>query len=220
MTSASAVRAFSISVTPGWWELPLEPSTRDDEIGALIAERRTDAAPELQREIVRILSGAAAVAHDTGAQMCLEYAAINDEGGLRIASLLVAEAGDDLSRADLEVLAQGIAGQGFPGPADPRPAECSVVTLAQAGPAIRVRFNPRPPGCERPGSEPTAVGPNSLRVQFFIPIPGAGTTAVVTFSSPVLPGQEPHDELVGLFDAMAETFSFLDEEGEPIPPGT
>lgn len=211
--AAAPAKGFRISMTAEWWDLPLDPVTREAEITALITERRADATPELQRQIVRILCGTAAVAHDIGAALCSEYAGTDEEGRLKTANLLVAAAPDDLSGAHLEELAAEMAQQGFPGPTDPPPTECFAVNLPQAGPAIRVRFDPRPPG-----SEPPAIGPGSLGVQFFVPVPGASMTTVVTFSAPVLAGHEPDDDLVPLFDAMAETFCFLDEQGEQLPP--
>ncbi|MCL2395074.1 MAG: phage baseplate upper protein [Acidimicrobiaceae bacterium] len=212
MIAARQAKSFRIALTAEWWDLPLNPATRDAEIEALVAERRADATPALRRTIVTILSRTAAAAHDIGAGLCAEYGTA-EEGQLVGASLLVTEAPGDLSRADLEALAEGMAAQGFVGPADPPLAESSVVTLNQVGRAIRVRFDPQTAGADSP-----AIGSDSLRLQFFVPVPGTGATAVVTFSSPALTGHEPFDDLVQLFDAIAGTFCFLDEQGEQIPP--
>jgi hypothetical protein len=197
---------------PEWWDLPLDPASRDAEIAALVAERRADASPEQQRLIVSLLSRTASAAAELGAGLCAECAATDDEGHLMGANLLVTEAPVPLPE-DLQRPVSEIVGRGFPDQDDPPPAECSVVLLPQAGPAIRVRSDPRPPSPDEPRD-----GLNSLRLQFLVPVPGWDTTAVVTFSSPVLTGDEPEDLLVELFDDMADTFCFVDAEGEPIPP--
>jgi hypothetical protein len=206
-------KGFRIRTTPEWWELPLDPATRDSQITALVAERRPDADPEQQRLIAVILKETATAAHNLGAGLCAEYAAVDEAGRLIGANLMVTEAPVALPPEDLEEHATAMAGRGFPSPEDSPPAECSVVNLAEAGPAIRVRSDPL-----SPGSDPQSTELDSLRLQFFVPTPGTETTAVVTFSSPVVTGHEPEDQLVEFFDAMAETFFFVDAEGEPIPP--
>jgi len=213
MIAVRQAKSFRIALTAEWWDLPLDPATRDAEIEAFVAERRPDAAPELQRAIVMILSQTAAAAHNIGAGLCAEYGAEDDDGQLVGASLLVTEAPGDLSGADLEKLATGMAQEGFDRSSAARLKECSVVTLPQAGRAIRARFDPASAGSDSP-----AIGTASLRLQFFVPVPGTRTTAVVTFDSPVFTGREPDDDLVQLFDAIAGTFCFLDGQGEQLPP--
>lgn len=203
-------KGFRIRMTPEWWELPLDPATRDAEIAAFVSERRSDAAPALQRLITELLTETATAAYHLGAGLCAGYAAADEDGQLIGANLMVTEIPATLPE-DLEGPAAAMAEQGFPGPADPPPAECSVVNLPQAGPALRVRSDPRSEGSDRP-----ARGLDSLRLQFFVPIPGSNATAMLTFASPVVTGHEPHDLLVEFFDAMAETFCFLDAQGEEI----
>lgn len=211
--NTTQARGFRIRRTPQWWDLPLDPDTRDAEIAAFVAERRPDASPEQRREIIQILTGTAAAAHRLGAGLCAEYAAADEGGGLICANLMVTEIPVLLPTDELEDQAAAIAQGALTGAAAPRPTECSVVDLPEAGPAIRVRFDPLPRSSDQQPS-----GFDALRLQFFVAVPGSGTTALLTFSSPVLTGHEPDDELVELFDAMAETFYFVNAEGERIAP--
>lgn len=211
-TAGRQARGFRIRMRPEWWDLPLDPNTRDAEIATLVAESRADASPELRRRIITLLTQTAQAAYELGAGLCAECTATDGEGHLIGANLTVTEAPTPLPK-NLEYPVSEIARRGFPGQEDPPPAECSVINLPQAGPAIRVRSDAR---TSTPG-EPW-IGPDSVCLQFLLPVPGWDATAVLTFSSSVVSGQVPEDLLVEFFDEMAETFCFVDAEGERIAP--
>lgn len=205
-------KGFRLLMTPEWWDLPLDPATRVAEIEALVAKRRTDATPELRRTMVNLLAQAAEAAYEIGAELCAEYGEADEQGNLLSANLMVVEVPMSLEPDEMGGCVAAMASSESSKPGASPPTECSVVHLREVGRAIRMRTDPLP---ENPDG-PEVL--RSLRLQFFVPIPGAPTTALLTFSAPVVTGHEPHELLIELFDAMAETFCFLDQDGEPLTP--
>lgn len=193
-----------IATPDNWWLLPLEEHSRHQAIAALVDERialEPRIAP-MRGELVSRFRRTARDAAASGAVLCASMAMAADDAALsanllvlvdRIALTENGEPTTDPSQIELAMRELTADETGA------RRGEVRIVELAGAGSAVRVRAH-----------KVVAVSlvnrdVEVLSVQYFVPVPGSLDTAVLTFTSPSLAYEEA---LVGMFDAMAETFEF------------
>lgn len=201
--------------TPGnWFDLDLDPGTRNQSIAAMVDARvaQSPAAVHNRQVLVRLLRRTAREA---------------EQGGMVFASMMseVAE-GVPVSASATVTLRTATAPNGLGPISDPgdvagylrsddegiggQQGEVRVVDIP-AGRAVRLQ------GIQEGDVSGLASGVVTLVVQYFIPVPGTPSLAVLTFATPTLALAEP---FIGLFDAMAENFSYeWDEQGAAGDPG-
>lgn len=189
-----------------WWDLPLDPETRDDKIGHMVEQwaAASGVVADHRDALAATLRTMAASAAKAGAVFASSLS--TGRPGRRLAANVIVALVDTgprpLEQAVRDLV--GVAGMDQAGP-----VAIDQVFLADAGLALRRRSRQalRPPGATR------AV--EGLVVQFFVPVPGSRVTAVVTFSAPI--GRpEDADYAERLFDEMAQGFAFVDAEGKVV----
>lgn len=209
MTEGPGSAAAGVQLaTPGyWWDLPLDPSTRDQEIAALIDERieRYPQLAESRSEVTALLRQLAAEAADLGAVFSSQFGILGDApplaGNVLVVTQSPAPSPIESLLAQVQALEDSLASRTI------GLAEVGVVELPSAGPAVRRRARQ---SITFPGAD---AGIDAVLVQYYVPVPGTEAVALMTFTSPTVRDEEA---LVELFDAVAATFSFLDEQGEAL----
>ncbi|MFJ6563448.1 hypothetical protein ACIQMV_27000 [Streptomyces sp. NPDC091412] len=187
---------YRLLLPDGWFRILLEPEQRDRAIDALV-ERQfhgIDNAPHLKEELRRDMRRRTAKAHRSGGIEL--YLSLQEVGPITIpASLLVTLA--PLRHPEplpLEALAQRFADEGE--------GSVSIEELS-SGPAVRVR-RLTPQESDEEGTEPPH---NSLLVEYHLPVPGTSAFLLLTFSTPL---EAIADAMAGLFDAIADSFTWTD----------
>lgn len=198
------VASVRAAVPPGWWELPLDPETREADIARLVDERLAklpDRAP-FRNRLVALLEETATRAQAAGAVFAAQTAALED-GTLVVANCLVVirPIGAATGHALLQQLTEFMAGSS-------PDARCDAVELAGSGPAVRVIDT-----WQDPADPSGRIG--QLSVRYYVPVPGSIDTAILTFSSPQIGLTEV---LLAAFDELANQFAFLDATGSPVNP--
>jgi hypothetical protein len=199
-TSPPPVAGAVIATPAVWWDLPLDPATRDADIASLV-DRRIAQVPAFgprRAELVGLLTRLAEQAYQVGALLSSHLALVDSTRAVTANLLVAVRLG---ARSDLPLLDEVRVMDG-PG----HQAEVSEVRLPSAGDAVRRLTRLRVADREFSG--------DAVLVQFFVPVPGSADLAVLTFTSPNVAEQEP---LVALFDGIAATLTFVDEAGEPVP---
>lgn len=197
-------RGLEIQTPPHWWDLPLDPSSRHEDLVALVDRRAGPAlSPAMREELVATLEQAAAVAVAAGAVIASQVGVVGP--GLAFgASVIVAV--DAVDSTDLSALDRYVAELSAGPEAVERDVEVVRVELA-AGPAVRRRAIRTYVGLdEGEGS------PEELTVQYFLPIPGTRSTAVVACGSPETGAVE---DLTDLFEGIADTLRFVSADEVP-----
>lgn len=215
MTTLPGVAGLEITTPESWWDLPLEPQTRRDDIARLVgerAEREPGLAPR-RAELAEMLCELADRAAAAGAVLSSQMAA-PVPGGYLAANLLVVVR--RLAGSGASLLA-GV--QALDGPVDGTVAgavgrgtsEVSAVELMWAGSGVRRRTRQRTAGQEGDGEV--------LLVQYFVPVPRSALTTMLTFTSPAA-APAAADALAEAFGSIAGTLTFVDAEGRAVPPWT
>lgn len=184
-----------IALPGDWWELPLEPGTRDAAIAkrspvwwtpASQAMAAGGSPPTATRSLMVCVwppPRPQRSARSTAPKMARGSA----HSGSLVAANVIVLTRDLGGNSGSQVL--GLAGQRAS--ADGR--EASATSLTLAGPAVRVRADPE-------------MKRKAVVVEYFVPVPGTGgEVAALIFTSPSIAYEV---ELVLLFDAMAHTFAF------------
>ncbi|MFJ4818835.1 hypothetical protein [Streptomyces sp. NPDC088801] len=196
---------YRLLLPEGWFRVHIDPELRERSVDALVSRQfeGVDNAPHLKRQLREsLLAQAAAAFRDGGIEL---YLSLQKAGALTIpASLLVTllppTGGDQPSAQDIAARLS----------ADEE-LEVTVVELS-SGPAVRTRRwtgqpdRPAPAGV--PGS-PDETLP-SVTVDYQLPIPGAGTSLLLTFSTPLV---EIAEAMVQLFDAVAASLVWVGGDG-------
>lgn len=204
---AGAAAGVQLATPAYWWDLPLDPSTRDQEIAALIDERteRYPALAESRSEVTALLRQLASEAADLGAVFSSQFGLLGDEpplaGNLLVVTERPAPSPIDSLLGQVQGLEDSLASRTVGQP------EVGLVELPLAGPAVRRRARQ---SITFPGAD---AGIDAVLVQYYVPIPSTDAVALMTFTSPSV---QQETAVVELFDAVAATFSFLDEHGEAL----
>lgn len=192
---ASPPEDYNVIVPDGWFQLPLDPDTRDRAI-TVLAERTfrgVDNAPHLKKEFMQDLQRKAKEAYSVGGIEL--YLSTLSVGPVPLASSLLVSipAADEWPQtSDTGELAEHLArrelGDG---------AELSVVELEGAGTAVRYRRRSNPvPEAQMGNTLPTTA------VTYYVPIPATVRWLMLSFSTPLDPLA---DQMVKLFDTVART---------------
>ncbi|MFG3271208.1 hypothetical protein [Streptomyces luteogriseus] len=197
---------YRLLLPEGWFRVHIDPELRERSVDALVSRQfeGVDNAPHLKRQLRDSLLGQAAAAfRDGGIEL---YLSLQKAGSLTIpASLLVTllpPSGG--SRWTVQETAARLSAQ--------RELEVSVAELS-SGPAVRIRRStghpdlPAPPGA--PGSPDQALP--SVTVDYQLPVPGAGTSLLLTFSTPLV---QIAEAMVQLFDAVAGSLVWVGGDGD------
>jgi hypothetical protein len=187
--------------TPGnWFDLDLDPRTRDESIASLV-----DA---------HVAQSPAAVHNREGLRRLLRRTAREAaQGGMIFASLMseVAE-GVPVSASATVTLRSAVSLGGAPisNSGDIAGHLRGQARAGWRGIEVRVAEIPtgsvvRLQGLQEGDVGGLATGVVTLVVQYFVPVPGTPSLAVLTFTTPTLALAEP---FTALFDTMAENFSF------------
>jgi hypothetical protein len=193
--------SLEIRTPANWWDLPLNPSTRRQDLVTLVERRAGDRLnPSMREQLVETLDEAAAAALAAGAVIASQVGAVAP--GLAFgASVVVAV--DPIDSNDLSSLERYVAQMPVGAGIADREVEVVRVDL-EVGPAVRRRairtFSTLDVG---DGS------PEEMSVQYFLPIPGTRSTAIVACGSPDTKAVE---DLTSLFEAIAGTLRFVDSD--------
>lgn len=163
---------YELLLPEGWFRIGVEPGSRERSVDALVDQRfgGADNVPHLKRRLREKLLAQAGAAYDQGGIEL--YLSMQRAGAFTVpASLLVT------------LLSPGRAAEA---------SDASVVDLA-AGPALRRR------GCTSADVD-DGGGLPSITLDYQVPVPGAGTHLLLTFSTPLV---HIADAMVELFDAVA-----------------
>lgn len=204
---AGVVGGVQLATPAYWWDLPLDPATRDQEIAALIDERieRYPQLAESRSEVTALLRQLAAEAADLGAVFSSQFGLLGDgpalAGNLLVVTQSPAPSPIEALLAQVRGLEDSLASRTV------GTAEVGMVELPLAGPAVRRRARQ---SITFPGAD---AGIDAVVVQYYVPVPSTDAVALMTFTSPTV---RKEDDLVELFDTVAATFSFLDEHGEAL----
>jgi hypothetical protein len=190
--TAASRRGFWMALPPGWVSLDVDPSTSAATIRRMVAlaAEADETVAENRESLERMLIDAARDCATSGVLYCAAYFEpfenLPVQASVTVA-VYAATDGTDFSRMATE-LADGEGGRTI-----------TVVDL-DAGRAVKRsgHRNTRFPGTDEPLELVTH--------QFFIPVPDTGNLlAVVAFATPTLALE---DDMVALFDAIAESFAF------------
>jgi hypothetical protein len=197
---------FAITVPRSWFELPVRPDRRDDEISALVTARMAgDGAPELREhrtEIVRILRRFARSAWDSGARYCAAFAEPSADGivsGALTVTMIPAPTDGDDPFAALTDSVSTLAGK------DPE-THLDIHDLPHVGRA------PRTWGISRVDA-PDGRALDVVMMQTFVP--AGGQVALVSVSSPAT---DLAPVLYELFEAVTDTFELIDSGADAVGP--
>jgi hypothetical protein len=182
---------YQLVVPDGWFQLTLDPDTRDRGITAL-ADRQfhgIDNAPHIRERVMRDLQKTAKDAyHAGGIELYLSTLMV---GPLPLSSSLLISLpapGMMAKMASVHELANALNGG---------VANVEVVELTVAGKAVRERrTEAATPSTQIGNTLPTTT------VKYYVPIPTTDEWLLMTFSTPLDPLA---DQMVGLFDAVANT---------------
>jgi hypothetical protein len=194
---------YRLLLPEGWFRVRIEPELRERSVDALINRQfeGVDNAPHLKRQLREsLLAQAAAAFRGGGIEL---YLSLQQAGAFTIpASLLVTflpqPPGENQSTVQ-DIAARLSADDEL---------EVSVVELS-SGPAVRTRRStgqpdrPAPPGI--PGSTDEALP--SVTLDYQLPVPRAGASLLLTFSTPLV---QIEDAMVQLFDAVAASLVWVD----------
>jgi hypothetical protein len=202
------VRPVFRLATPGnWFDLDLDPATRDRSIAALV-DRRAEGSPEIaarRLELKRLLRRAARESAEGGVVLAsmmseaFEGRAMSASVTLTLRSATTAAGGGPPVTDVADIAAFFRRSAQAPG----RETAVDVVRLPP-GEAVRLQGRRE---TQVPGLVERAEG---LMVQFLLPIRGTAALAILTFTTTALELAEPFAEL---FDTMAATL-VIDWEAE------
>jgi hypothetical protein len=210
MTSAVRPAGIEIVVPAHWWELPLDPGTRDVGIAELVdgRARRQFRLRPYRDSLVALLRDLAAKAAALGAVYCAQAGAPpGAEPGVVPANVLVMFC--RLGANDGGTVLDRVAGLLAHGdPAGSGAAEIGLASLPLAGQAVRVRRHRT-----AAGDAPGALG-GGLLIQYYVPVLATDDFALITFTSPAMAHAAM---LAALFDTIAATFAFTDARRRVTP---
>ena len=199
--AASAPTGFRLPTPGNWFDLDLDPRTRNQSIAAMVDAHvaQSPAAADNRQVLVRLLRRTAREAAQGGmifASLMSEVAEgvpVSASATVTLRTATTSSGGASIS--DPADIARYLRDRGGAGG---QRAELRVVDIP-AGRAVRLQ------GMQEGDVSGVASGVVTLVVQYFLPVPGTESLAVLTFTTPTLALAEP---FAGLFDAMAENFSF------------
>jgi hypothetical protein len=198
---ATDATGFGINVPDSWFEVDLQPDTRNNSINDLVTERLREV-PELYEHraaLSRALRSAARSAFAGGAVYCgTMVQGLGDAVLTATITVSLVESPDE--NAGAEAIARQLTAIAKGGPDTPW-REVVSVELPHVG---RV---PRTQGVEDVTMPEGSGWIRTVLMQTFVPVPGGqvNRVALITCSSPILPLA---DELLDLFDAVTSTFRF------------
>lgn len=199
--------AYTITVPETWFELDLEPATREASIRRLVEERvrGNDTMWEQRHAIEKLLGEQARAAHESGATYCATFSIPTDEGpitGTVTVSLLMDPAYDENESSVLQDVLRSVPPTG--GELDPY----TEVGVADVGGVECVRSK---------GIEDAPIGDGhfvrNVSMLTVVPVPEHHRLFLVACSSPVI---TLHEQLLDLFDAVTGTFRVVRLDPEQV----
>ena len=197
---------FSVTVPDSWFEIDVDPATRDENIRRLVEQRvrGNDAMWQARHGLTKILRDESRKAWEAGAAYAACMVQPTDEGPIT-ASVVVS-----LVRGPVGATADG-------DPAGGLAERLTVVPRSEASDlftSVTTVDIPDVGTCARSfGVEDVPVDAGYVRTAFmqtFVPVPGVNKVFIVSASSPVVAlAPELHD----LFDAVTGTFRLVDLQG-------
>lgn len=200
---------FSITVPDTWFEIDVDPATRDESIRRLVEDRVRGHQQmwEARHGITRILRQQARQAHDAGATYCACMAHPTDDGPIT-ASVVVSLVRGPVGASEAEDRTGFLLERLTPVPRqDDDDRFTSVCTVDIPGVGVCARSY----GVEDVELDDGTGSIRTVFMQTMIPTPGFNKVFLVSASSPVVAlAAELHD----LFDAVTGTFRLVAlEEG-------
>jgi hypothetical protein len=199
---------FALAVPPSWWELDVDPATRESGLQRLLEEQVRDV-PELREHrtaLARLLCEQADAAWSAGASYCASMVEPTEDGPITASvAVLVVPAPTSALGGSVEALLAPLTPIPATGPDDPwRTVE--IVEVPGAGRAGR-SFGVHDVDL------PDAAGQvRMVSLQTLVPLPGARVLLLIC-SSPVLPLAE---ELLELFEAISSTLEVLADAPQEV----
>jgi hypothetical protein len=192
---------FAITVPDSWFEIDLQPATRDETIRRLVEDRvrGNDEMWRARHGITKILRHEARKAYDAGGLYCACMAAPTEDGPITasvVVSLVRGPVGATTGGDPAGFLVERLTP--VPRTDDGTFTSVATVRIPSAGTAARSY-----------GIEDVPLDAGFVRTVFMqtmVPVPGANKVFLISASSPVVPLAEGlHD----LFDAVAGTFRLV-----------
>ena len=193
--------ALRITTPPGWWDLPLDPSSRAHDLALLVDTRLDPANVAARPAVLELLEEAAELACASGAVFASQVGVV--DASVRFAASVVVAVRPIAARDGVTLPEQVTALAEDPAVGvDDRDVVVDTINLAGIGEMTRRRATRR-----------VALDPETtltcLCAQYFAALPGSSAVVIVTFTSPTTPAA---GALYPLFDAIASTLRF---EGDP-----
>jgi hypothetical protein len=196
MTVPPSTTSVWIATPASWFDLDLDPGTRNESITRMVQRSGKRLAPAGRAELAGMLEAAAADAAAQGAVFAALYSDVLEDRPVSaslVVSLRQAEGGSPpagITQAGVAHALSHVLG---------RTASTEVRELP-SGPAVRLR---RRIHGSVPGQE---IRVEVEDVQWFVPSPDGGEVALLAFSTPTLGLAEPFGDL---FDAIAGTLRWI-----------
>lgn len=192
---------FAVTVPDSWYEIDLEPATRDESIRRMVEERArgNDTMWQARHGTTRVLQQQARAAWEAGAAYAAGFAMPTDDGPITGAVTVSLVRGPVGAREEADPVAQLLERLEPVAPTDDgRFTRVTAVRLDGAGECARSY-----------GIEDTAIDEGYVRTVFMqtmVPMPTMNKVFLVSCSSPVVPlAAELHD----LFDAVTGSFRLV-----------
>ena len=195
---------FSITVPDSWFEIDVQPATRDESIRRLVEDRVRGNQPmwDARRGIIRLLRQQARQAWETGATYCACMVTPTDDGPITasvVVSLVRGPVGATEHGDPTGFLVDQLT-------AVPRGDEGDVFTSVTTADIPGVGPCARSYGIEDVEVDGGAGWIRTVFMQTMVPTPGFNKVFLISCSSPVIPlAAELHD----LFDAVTGTFRMV-----------
>lgn len=168
--------SVSIVTPPHWWDLPLEPATRRQDIARLVEERGAGLGRAERAALAEVLADVADAAAASGAVFASQFGLVDRGAGFSASLVVAVQSGTE----GHETVEQALT--------DETPPDITKVELA-AGPAVR-----------RESRRRLGTG-EYLQVQYFLTV---GDDATIVISGSCV-GLKDLDTAVGIFDPIVST---------------
>jgi hypothetical protein len=176
--------------TPGdWQQFDLRPATRHRSMARMIRRARNRDSSLLTRDLVPVLDMLVAQADDLGAFFLSACAGLDPDQHPFALSVLMHVSPARSPYPDPAWVVCADWAESLERDVD---ADVSAVTLPSLGCAVRIE-----------GAK------SGVQLDFLVPLTQQPRDLLVTFASSCAMSRSRHDDVVGLFDAMAQTLAFL-----------
>lgn len=196
---------FSITVPPSWFELPLDPGTRDERIATLVRERVGEVADlrPHRSTITRLLRDQARDAWDAGARWAAGMVEPTEEGPITASAVVSVVPGPLGVRTDDQGYLDALLAPLSPKTAASDDDTWRRVAVVDLPDGLRAS---RSWGLEDVDLPDGAGWVRCVQMLQLVPVPGTQRVLLVACSSPVLPLAEV---LLDLFEAVCSTLRIV-----------